>query len=492
MKLPLILQDEIYEFFLSLPNIHDTNSQRTLIYQAGLDSQLENQLPFGLPTAQFVSLLVATLIDYGKNRDGRYALESVLESVKRSVGQDKQVHCDNLIERLREAFIAFDLISPYHDNILDFTHYIQEKTHHFIGREWVFDKIYQFINNNSRGYFFVKGDPGIGKTALIADLIKHNDYVHHFNIRAEGINTVGRFLKNVAAQLIEKYRLPYSEFSPQAMNDSNIFSKLLGQISQCLKDSEKNIILIDALDEVIFSEPSIGANPLFLPLTVPEGTYIVITMRRSTEIFRAECEFDELYIDQDSPSNLEDLRLYLQQIVKRKNIQKYITIQKIHAVDFVEQLIEKSQGNFMYLRHVIPEMECGAYQKLELSSIPKGLENYYEDHWSRIQTISKDSWFDYKLPILMALTVIHEPISVDLICEFSGVKQRSIVRTVLKEWTQFLYEEEILYHQKLQKRYRLYHSSFIDFVAGKEEIADERFEARQKIADIMTKSMWGN
>ena len=74
------------------------------------------------------------------------------------------------------------------DQIHDYTRYIEEKSRSFVGRQWVFDAIDRFMDENSRGYFFIIGDPGIGKSALAAQTVKQNGYVHHFNIRAEGIN----------------------------------------------------------------------------------------------------------------------------------------------------------------------------------------------------------------------------------------------------------------------------------------------------------------
>jgi nucleoside-triphosphatase THEP1 len=45
-------------------------------------------------------------------------------------------------------------------------------------------------------HFFIQGDPGIGKSAIAARLAKERGYIHHFNIRADGIDTVEVFLKN--------------------------------------------------------------------------------------------------------------------------------------------------------------------------------------------------------------------------------------------------------------------------------------------------------
>lgn len=94
------LRKKIIDFLVSLPNIHDSESQRALIYHAGFDQELQYQIPVGRSPIEFISLLVSTLINYGKLKDGRYALEVMLEATKNYMGQEKKVYCDSLIEEL--------------------------------------------------------------------------------------------------------------------------------------------------------------------------------------------------------------------------------------------------------------------------------------------------------------------------------------------------------------------------------------------------------
>lgn len=103
MDLSQELRNKIVEFLLSLPNMDDRNAQRALFYSAGLDPQLQHRITIDGPPAQFVQLLVSTLLDYGKLKDGRHALEAVLEAAKNSVGQDRQDYCDSLIQEFREV-----------------------------------------------------------------------------------------------------------------------------------------------------------------------------------------------------------------------------------------------------------------------------------------------------------------------------------------------------------------------------------------------------
>lgn len=99
-QLSVTLQKEITDFLISLPNIHDSNSQRALISQACLDSQLQDSIPFGKPPSEFIHLLVPLLIKYGKLNDDRDALKAVLEVAKDYVGKDQRAHRETIIQQL--------------------------------------------------------------------------------------------------------------------------------------------------------------------------------------------------------------------------------------------------------------------------------------------------------------------------------------------------------------------------------------------------------
>ncbi len=105
MNIPPRLQHRIVDFLISLPSIHDNNSQRSLIYQAGLDTELQGQISFDKPAMQFALFLVSTLIKYGKLSDGRYAIEAILEAAKNFVGQDRKIYCETLINELHDYTI---------------------------------------------------------------------------------------------------------------------------------------------------------------------------------------------------------------------------------------------------------------------------------------------------------------------------------------------------------------------------------------------------
>lgn len=373
------------------------------------------------------------------------------------------------------------------EQIRDYTRFIGDKTHDFVGREFIFEAVTRFIETQPRGYFFIRGDPGIGKSALAAQMVRLHGYVHHFNSRNEGINKTESFLRNICAQLIVAYKLDYAFLPPDTTQDAGFLMRLLGEISDKLKANEKAVIVVDALDEVDMIGQSPDANTLYLPVLLPHNVYVVVTTRKMPLNLRIDCEQGTLDIEHNSAGNIADIHEYVVRNVTLPGIQAYITKQKSDNEQFINYLVQKSEGNFMYLHYVLPEIEHGAYTDRDLETLPVGLLNYYDDHWRRMRGENEEDWFRYKLPIIMALTIIKEPVSIDLIADFSEVQERARIREVLHDWSQFLHEDQVLYKNSSQKRYYVYHSSFHDFIAKKEEVDDERVSrkaASEKIADL--------
>ncbi len=357
---------------------------------------------------------------------------------------------------------------------------IAEKTKGFVGREFVFNSIDKFTSRQNNGYFLIKGDPGIGKTSLMAEMVRRHRHLHHFNIRSmAAFRRTESFLVNLCAQIIVRFGLDRSSLPPEAGRDSGFLCSLLGQASPLLEKGAKLLLLVDALDEVERHGLMHGQNILDLPTILPEGVFFVLTTRPKELPLRFDCPHKVFEFDARSPTNLEDIRIFVRGHLEREGIRSYIQNRGIGLERFVEDLVERSEGNFMYLRHVLPEIELGAYRDRPLDEIPEGLENYYEEHWDRMRNVDRQAWFDYKLPVLAALTKVKQPVSLDFIAgilDKSDSEGRRKVLSVLVQWEQFLHVEPILADGQTHRLYRLYHGAFHDFIKRKDEIAEEHVQ----------------
>jgi nucleoside phosphorylase len=335
---------------------------------------------------------------------------------------------------------------------------IQDKTKDFVGRQYVFDRIEAFIEENPHGYFTIIGDPGMGKSAILAKYVQDTDCIAHFNIQLQGPNRADQFLASICQQLIIRYGLPYGGLPSNAMQDGTVLGQLLDEVAE-KRNGQPIVIAIDALDEV--DSGSYGeANILYLPPYLPEGVYFIMTRRRgvavplTTSVPEQICNLLDYQVDSQ-----QDVRQYIQNRVGRSALlRQQIEVRQETITAFTGKIVDRSDNNFMYLRYVLQDIEKGLYQDLSLESFPQGLEGYYRFHWRRMG-MTATPLPDAKIKIVYILGEVKQPVSRQQICDFSGEDART-VQPVLNEWEQFLHE--LLRDE--QNRYSVYHSSFRDFL----------------------------
>ena len=165
--------------------------------------------------------------------------------------------------------------------------------------------------------------------------------------------------------------------------------------------------------------------------------------------------------------NREDVEFYIRRNSEHPQLQAWIVRQNMTEQEFVSQLADLSESNFMYLRYVLPEIESGMYQGLDIQRLPTGLTGYYEDHWLRMGMQAKPLP-RVKIRIVYVMCEVRQPVSRQLISEFATNEEMLVdeltVQEVLDEWSQFLHEQLL----PDGKRYSIYHSSFRDFLHRKD------------------------
>lgn len=348
--------------------------------------------------------------------------------------------------------------------ICSFDSFIEDRTKEFVGRGFVFEAIDAFIENNDSGYFILTGDPGIGKSSIASSLVRERNYVHHFNNRAEGITQAEKFHRNICSQLNERYQLDLQDITHQDIEEGKLFQQCLSQCSQEFSEDEQLVIVVDALDEADSMGLNVGANIHYLPTTLPEKVYIIATKRPQQQSLRIDCPCQEFPVKHNSKENVEDIHLYLRNKSNNTELQGYISQNKVSKDEFITIIANKSEGNFMYLRHVLREIQSGYYVNLELDLLPQGLQRYYEDHWDRMGMRSP-SRPKAKIKIVYVLGEVLSPVSRKLLAKFTDVEE-SLVQDVLDEWMEFLHCQIV----EKPKRYSVYHSSFREFLNRKDVI----------------------
>jgi hypothetical protein len=395
-----------------------------------------------------------------------------LDTLKRLLGTKE---CSNGVERWAVINIAnvlnikpTDIVDPkdwYAQQQLpaEFEPLIKEKIKEFCGRKFVFDAFEQFLNNHRCGYFTVVGDAGMGKSAIAAKYVFDRQAICYFNILAERRNRPELFLKSIRQQLINRYGL-------QDAGDADL-PTLLAKVVQKRPAGERLVIVVDALDEV---EQEGTGNLLYLPITLPESVYFLLTRRPYHENERRlnvspGIPMRELDLRKHSDESSQDVKEYIWQCLNQEQdwqtlLRKWIENRQLTCGQFVEEVSKKSENNFMYLKYVLPDIARGRYNDLSLDKLPTGLEGYYENHWHLMGMTNKPLPKN-KIKIVYAMSALRGAASRPVIAKYS--KQNELtVQEVLEDWAQFLQKQD----QYDPPRYRFYHESFRDFLHRQDKV----------------------
>ncbi|MEG4205116.1 NACHT domain-containing protein [Microcoleus sp. Pol7_A1] len=418
------------------------------------------------------------------------------DTIKRLLGTKP---CFNGVERWQVTNIAkalgiepTDIVDPKDwnaENKLppEFESLIAEKIKTFCGRRFVFKAFQDFLKEKPHGYFTIIGDAGMGKSSIVAKYVSEHKSPCYFNILVERRNRPELFLKSIRQQLIDRYQLPNSE-------DADL-PTLLTKVAGKLTCGERLVIAIDALDEV---EQEPGENLLHLPTTLPDRVYFLLTRRPhnlgqkmlsvSPGVPVKELDLrDSKYVS----FNQDDIKEYIRYLLYtdsqyKDELRNWIQTRSISDTTFVEQLADKSENNFMYLRYVLPAIAKGDYNDLSLKQLPDGLQEYYQNHWVRMGMEAKPG--QLMEIVLYILIEIGTPIPCEMIAGIAEVDECEVAQVLEDEWVEYLKKQQV----DGEICYTIYHASFLDFVKTKREMDAKRKifqDVNQRIAEYLEKEM---
>jgi hypothetical protein len=384
-------------------------------------------------------------------------------------------------------------------------HHLESKTKEVVGRQFVFNAIQDFVQNNTNGYFTIVGDPGEGKTTILSKFILDNQSrcAYYFIRLNAGQNKFEGFIDTIYRQLTSRF-LHLSSFPVNRIKDSSFLENLLHEVSLQLTPSEKYYVIVDALDELDTMEQSKHqsekTNYLYLPDKLPNNIYFLIARRRQDSIkrrlhFSNECHQMIFDLKNYHKNCREDIMSYISQSLNdneyQDSLRQWYENQGLNKYQFIELLSDKSENNFLYLACVIPEITKGFYTNIELVKLPQGLINFYVQQWDRMfphlydDQLSDNQILKHKcqLRVIDYLAQSSSSLTVKTIYQYAKNSFQDIteydILLILNEWIQFLDVEQI--HK--DKYYTIYHTSFQTFLANNDEVSLTRNELKTPVED---------
>jgi hypothetical protein len=337
---------------------------------------------------------------------------------------------------------------------------------HFVGREWLFEEIDDFISTNNSGYFVIEADAGMGKTAFALQLTKRGKHASHFSCIDWRARSADSAIRNISAQLIAAWNL--TELAPQGMlpPGADKPSWLWRVLSRAAEHRDRTdptrpvVLVIDGLDE---AEPCpSGSMPFGLPSNLPAGVFVVATTRTGTSLPALRQPYRIRLVEARSAANEWDMARYLRSQVMEPELVGRINESQAEIANFSQQLLERCSGVWIYLHCVLGEIRYGLRQLNEIGSLPADLEGYYAQN---LAALSEDEdWLAWFLPMLTTLGVAGEPLDCIQIANFASIENHERIRRFLL--TRFRPFCGVVNGADGEEKFYLYHRSLTEFLSG--------------------------
>jgi WD40 repeat protein len=285
---------------------------------------------------------------------------------------------------------------------IDYTAEINYYLNKFIGRDWIFRDVNNWIINNDSRILFIIGMPGTGKSATSAWLVKNFDQInayHFFEYDKNNKKDTRRCICSIAYRLCksipeyEEILMKMNLDDIDNLNGKTLFDYLLVQpLNKLLKPKHAITILIDAIDEASDSNKNEFMDILGSELKLlPEWFKIIITSRPNSYMMNFLACYSISTINLFDSRNEEDIRNYL-----NRELTSYITSDN---PNLIEELLKKCNGIFLYAVWAVIAIQRNQISPNNLDELPNGLNEIYNKFFER-QFSNETLWNESIRPAL--------------------------------------------------------------------------------------------
>lgn len=292
---------------------------------------------------------------------------------------------------------------------LDFEVYMARKRESFTGRAWLLEEIQQWLTAGAGSCaLLIKADPGVGKSAFLSE------YVHRFRgrqvlawhfCRHDRPQTLqpGSFVRSLAAGIARalpefRQRIESSPEAQKALEDADrdpasaLDKTVLRPLASVCAPDAARALVVDALDESLTVDESLATRSNLAELLgsvakqFPDWLRLIATSRPVPEILAPlQAGFRLHEIGADDARNVEDLRQYVQEAVRRKDIlQERLTAGGTSAASLADLLCARSGGKFLFALHALRELADGTLTMAMLEELPpEGMDGFYRSAFRR-------------------------------------------------------------------------------------------------------------
>jgi WD40 repeat protein len=382
-----------------------------------------------------------------------------------------------------------------------FSTFLEAKRKHFCGRRWLFDEIDDWRRGEREQALLITGDPGIGKSAIVAELVHRNpdgQVLAYHCCRADTPSTLqpGALVRNLAAQIAR--RLPdYAEqLASPALRDALQEAACAGDPLKAFEigvlaplsrlpavAANFSYLLVDALDEALAPREGAGGLSIVQLLAAAQKSFpswlrLVATTRKERAVLERLRGLRARELDAQDPRNLDDIAEFIHQRFQSDLLAERLAESSQPPALVAEQLEARSAGNFLYVQQVLEAVEQGLYRFDQLGALPPGLYGLYLGFFERHFPDEK-SYAPVKR-VLQIVVAAREPLDREQLAEAAELDAEEGLPAVLRRLASYL--------PARAGRYSLYHKSLADWLTEPDLAGSlhsvSRQRGRQRLADL--------
>lgn len=389
---------------------------------------------------------------------------------------------------------------------LSFAEELARRGEGFAGRDWLFDDLRDWVNQDDLGarrVLLLTGDAGVGKSAIAAQMTARLDVkgIHFCSRSQSGSCHPVAWLKTLVAQLatqfepyrrqIEALREPTWQETPVELFRSLVSDPLL-ECQDQLETTEPWVFVLDGLDEALAEAGSAFVNLLAASTQrLPQWLRLIVTSRPSSEVLesldRPEVQHWPLSVRDEH--NLADLEAFVRRRVGRL-VARGVAGAQDAAVP--QSVIDVADGNFLVARMLLAGLADPQF-RLDVRRVRDHPNRLYgtlhelfrlrfgdpHDQQDARQREAYERYRSRVRPLLDCLVVARAPVPADLLIAASGLDVET-AREGLRLLSQFLSEE--------QGGLRVFHQSVVEWLTldqgrGPGIYAAVRQEGQQRLAE---------
>jgi WD40 repeat protein len=385
----------------------------------------------------------------------------------------------------------------------DFSAFLNEKRQHFCGREWLFAEVENWRASSRERALLIVGDPGTGKSAIVAELVHRNPegqvFAYHC-CQADTKETLqpGRFVRSLAAMIASQLDDYAARLSDPAVEEA------LSEAS-CARDPASafeagiltpletvpappggvRYLLVDGLDEALALADGPSRTTIVDVLAsrlerLPSWLRLLATSRKERAVLDRLRGLRVLELDAHDPRNVADLDRYITTRLQAPALEERLRASGRSAEEVARTLREKADGNILYVIRSLEGIDRNLYGFDNLAALPPGLYGLYLSFFNR--HFPDEASFAPVRTVLEVIVAARRPLTEERLARATGMDREDELPRVLRKLSAYLPEQD--------GRYTVYHKSFADWLTATDQRGSPHYVSRQRGHERLADLFW--